>query len=45
MRAVEVLPLVPVTWTTGYACCGSPSSAQAWMRSKVGGACCSGQRS
>ena len=29
MRAVVVLPLVPVRWMTGAACWGSPSSSQA----------------
>ena len=26
LRATEPLPLVPVTWMTGYAACGSPST-------------------
>lgn len=29
IRAVEVLPFVPVMWMTGYARCGSPSSSTA----------------
>jgi hypothetical protein len=34
---VEPLPLVPVTWMTGYAVCGSPiASTSVRMRSSVG---------
>jgi hypothetical protein len=29
---VEPLPLVPVTWMTGAACCGSPS---AWQKASI----------
>src|SRR4051812_17893449 len=43
IRAVVVLPLVPVTCTTGYARCGSPSSSTtARMRSSDGTRSCSG---
>ncbi len=45
IRAVEVLPLVPVTWITGQARCGSPSrAASAAIRSSVGTIACSGRR-
>ena len=45
IRAVEVLPLVPVRCTTGYDFCGSPSnSTSRWTRSRVGSILCSGQR-
>ena len=45
MRAVDVLPLVPVRWMTGYAFCGSPSKRQsALMRSRVGSSLVSGHR-
>jgi hypothetical protein len=42
---VEVLPLVPVRWITGYAFCGSPSSSTSRrIRSSVGEILFSGQR-
>ncbi len=45
MRAVLVLPLVPVTWTTGKVPWGSPSSSiTAAMRSSDGSRSCSGVR-
>ena len=45
IRAVEVFPLVPVRWMTGYPRCGSPSSSvKASMRSRVGSSLVSGQR-
>ncbi len=45
IRAVEVLPLVPVRWIAGRARCGSPSSSmKAWMRSSVGSSLVSGHR-
>src|SRR5674476_111576 len=45
IRVVEVLPLVPVTWITGKACCGSPnSSITAAMRWSDGSRSCSGAR-
>ncbi len=41
IRAVEVLPFVPVTWITGYARCGSPrsSTARRVACSRRSGAC------
>ena len=37
IRAVDVLPFVPVTWITGYARCGSPRNCvSVRMRSRVG---------
>ena len=45
MAAVLPLPLVPVTWITGYARWGSPSSSvRAAMRPRLGATRCSGQR-
>src|SRR5919112_1265315 len=45
IRAVVVLPLVPVTWTTGNARCGAPSrSTSAEMRVRLGSSRLSGQR-
>jgi hypothetical protein len=45
IRAVDVLPLVPVTWMTGYARCGWPSrSTKALIRSRDGSSFDSGQR-
>src|SRR5216683_907077 len=44
MRAVDVLPLVPVMWMTGQERCGSPSSAvTAAIRSSVGSMDASGR--
>ncbi len=46
MRAVLVLPLVPVMWIAGYARCGSPRmSISAIMRSRDGSILVSPQRS
>ena len=45
IRDVEVLPLVPVRWTTGYDVCGSPrTSVKARIRSSDGSSRVSGQR-
>src|SRR3954469_15244357 len=45
IRAVVVLPLVPATWTTGYARCGDPSrSIRALMRVSDGSSRFSGHR-
>ena len=45
IRAVLVLPLVPVTWMTGKVRCGSPSSSMtARIRSSDGSRSCSGAR-
>ena len=45
IAAVLPLPLVPVRWITGYACCGSPSSSvRARIRPRLGATRCSGQR-
>ena len=45
MIAVEPLPLVPATWITGTARCGSPRrSMSAAMRFRLGATRCSGQR-
>ena len=45
IREVEVLPLVPVRWMTGYDVCGSPrSSVKARIRSSDGSRRVSGQR-
>ncbi len=45
MRAVEVLPLVPVMWIEGYARCGSPStSISAAIRLTEGSSLVSPQR-
>ena len=45
IRVVDVLPLVPVTCTTGYARCGSPSRlTSAATRSSVGSIWCSARR-
>ena len=45
IRAVLVLPLVPVTWMTGKVRCGSPSSSMtARIRSSEGSRSCSGAR-
>src|SRR5215207_7470989 len=45
IRAVVVLPLVPVTWTTGNARCGAPSrSTRAEMRVRDGSSRFSGHR-
>jgi hypothetical protein len=45
MRAVLVLPFVPVTWTTGKVRWGSPrSSMTAAIRSSDGSRSCSGAR-
>ena len=45
IRAVEVLPLVPVTWITGYERCGSPSRpVSSLIRSSDGSIECSGVR-
>ncbi len=43
IAAVLPLPLVPLMWITGYACCGSPSSSvRARMRARLGATRCSG---
>ncbi len=45
IRAVDVLPFVPVMWMTGHARCGSPSRlARSAIRSRVGSMECSGLR-
>ena len=45
IRAVLVLPFVPVTWMTGKPRCGSPSSSiTARIRSSDGSRSCSGAR-
>ncbi len=45
IAAVLPLPLVPVTWMTGNACCGSPSKpVSARIRPRLGAMRCSGQR-
>ena len=45
IRAVDVLPLVPVMWITGQARCGSPSSpTSSVIRSKARSTECSGRR-
>ncbi len=45
IRAVEVLPFVPVMWMTGNVRCGSPiSSTTAAIRASVGVRSCSGVR-
>ncbi len=45
IRAVEVLPLVPARWITGYASWGSPSSSvRRRIRARSGAMRFSGQR-
>ena len=45
IRAVDVLPLVPVMWMTGQARCGSPSSpTSSAIRSRARSTECSGRR-